>query len=88
MRRDSAHALQFPLFVQDAVGYPEALARYEAIRPILKGERSLQQQSQQIGINYWRLWRDLRRFRGDGHPGTSSDCPSSPPPTRSAWSRP
>jgi transposase InsO family protein len=66
MPRDSAHALQLPLFVQDTVGYSDALARYEAIRPILTGERSLVQQSQQTGMNYWRLWRDLRRFRRAG----------------------
>jgi hypothetical protein len=65
MPRDSAHAPQLPLFVRDTVEYPEALARYEAIRPILKGERSPWRQSQQTGINYWRLWRDLRRLRGD-----------------------
>ena len=66
MPRDSAHVLQLPLFVRDPIGYPEALARYEAIRPIFKGDRSLQQQSQQTGMHYWRLWRDLRRFRSDG----------------------
>jgi transposase len=66
MPRDSAPALQLPLFVQDTVGYSDAIARYEAIRPILKGEQSLRQQSQQTGMNYWRLWRDLRRFRRDG----------------------
>jgi leucine-zipper of insertion element IS481 len=66
MPRDSAPALQLHLFVQDTVGYADAIARYEVIRPMLKGERSLRQQSQQTGINYWRLWRDLRRFRRDG----------------------
>jgi hypothetical protein len=45
------------------------LARYEAIRPVLTGERSLVQQSQQTGMNDWRLWRDLRRFRRAGLPG-------------------
>jgi hypothetical protein len=66
MPRDSAHAPQLPLFVHDIVGYPDALTRYEAIRPVLKGEQSLRQQSQQTGMNYWRLWRDLRRFRSGG----------------------
>jgi hypothetical protein len=76
MHRDSAHALQLPLFVQDAVGYSDALAHYEAIRPILKSERSLRQQSQQTGMNYWRLWRDLRRFRHDGFLGLiGAPCP-------------
>jgi hypothetical protein len=66
MPRDSAHAPQLPLFVHDTVSYPDALARYEAIRPVAKGERSLRQQSHQTGINDWRLWRDLRRVRRDG----------------------
>jgi hypothetical protein len=40
MPRDSARALQLPLFIRDTVGYLDAVARYEAIRPVLKGERS------------------------------------------------
>jgi hypothetical protein len=66
MARDSARALQLPLFIRDTIGYLDAVARYEAIRPVMKGERSLPQQSRVTGINYWRLWRDLQRFRGDG----------------------
>jgi hypothetical protein len=66
MRRDSAHAPQLPLFVSDPVSSPATLARYEALRPVLTGQRSLRQQSQQTGINYWRLWRDLRRVRRHG----------------------
>jgi hypothetical protein len=66
MPRDSARAPQPPLFVSDTAASPEALARYEALRPVLKGERSLRQQSHQTGMNYWRLWRDLRRFRRHG----------------------
>jgi hypothetical protein len=66
MPRDSARALQFPLFVHDPAASPEALARYEAIQPVLTGERSLRQQSQRTGINYWRLWWDLHRLRRDG----------------------
>jgi hypothetical protein len=66
MPRDSARAPQLPLFVHDPAASPEALARYEALRPVLKGERSLPQQSQVTGINYWRLWRDLRRFQRAG----------------------
>jgi hypothetical protein len=31
MPRDSARALQLPLFIRDTVEYLEALARYEAI---------------------------------------------------------
>src|ERR671923_2409220 len=66
MPRDSAPALQLPLFVSDPAASPEALTRYEALRPVLTGQRSLRQQSQRTGINYWRLWRDLRRFRRHG----------------------
>ncbi len=66
MPRDSVHVRQLPLFVSDPVSSPEALARYEALRPVLTGQRSLRQQSQQTGINYWRLWRDLRRVRRHG----------------------
>jgi putative transposase len=42
------------------------LARYEAIRPVLKRERTLMQQSRATGLSYWRLWRYLRRFRREG----------------------
>jgi hypothetical protein len=66
MSRDSACAPQLPLFVHDTVGYRNALTRYEAIRPVLKGERSLPQQSHVTRVNYWRLWRDLQRFRRSG----------------------
>ena len=78
MPRDSARAPQLPLFVSDTAASPEAFARYEAIRPVLKGERSLRQQSQQTGINYWRLWRDLRRFRRDGSPGPDRSAHPAP----------
>jgi transposase len=66
MPRDAASAPQLPFFISDPASSPEALARYEAIRPVLKGERSLPQQSHVTGINYWRLWRDLQRFRRSG----------------------
>ncbi len=66
MPRDAVRAPQPPLFVHDPAASPEALARYEAIQPVLKGERSLPQQSQLTGVNHWRLWRDLRRFRRAG----------------------
>jgi hypothetical protein len=66
MPRDSVRVLQLPLFVHDIIDYLDAVARYEAIRPVLTGQQSLRQQSQQTGINYWRLWRDLRRFRRHG----------------------
>jgi transposase len=61
-----ARAPQLPLFVHDPAASSEALTRYEALRPVLTGQRSLRQQSQRTGINYWRLWRDLRRVRRHG----------------------
>jgi transposase len=66
MPREAASAPQLPLFVSDSSMAQEVLARYEAIRPVLTGQRSLRQQSQQTGINYWRLWRDLQRFQRSG----------------------
>jgi transposase InsO family protein len=66
MPGDQLSALQLHLFASDSPAYQEALARYEAIRPILKQERTLAQHSRATGLNYWRLWRDLRRFRRDG----------------------
>ena len=62
----SARAPQLDLFVSNSSAYQAALARYEALRPVLKGERSLRQQSDHTGINYWRLWRDVRRFQREG----------------------
>jgi hypothetical protein len=69
MPRDSASSPRPHLFVSDTAASPDALARNEAIRPVLKGERSLPQQSQRTRMNYWHLWRDLRRFRRDGRLG-------------------
>ena len=66
MPREAASAPQLPLFVSESPVAEEVLARYEAIRPVLTGQRSLRQQSHQTGMNYWRLWRDLRRFRRGG----------------------
>jgi len=62
----SASAPQLDLFVSDSAAYEAALARYEALRPVLTGERSLRQQSEHTGLNYWRLWRDLRRLQRAG----------------------
>jgi transposase len=59
-------ALQLHLFASDSPAYQEALARYEAIRPILKQERTVAQHSRATGLNYWRLWRDRRRFTRHG----------------------
>ena len=58
--------IQLDLFVSDSPAYREALVRYEEIRPVLKGERTLPQQSEETGINYCRLWRDVRRFAQAG----------------------
>jgi ABC-type iron transport system FetAB ATPase subunit len=59
-------ALQLHLFASDSPAYQDALGRYEEIRPILKQERALAQHSRETGLHYWRLWRDLRRFRRYG----------------------
>jgi hypothetical protein len=66
MPEDQISALQLHLFATDSPAYQEALARYEAIRPILKQERTLAQHSHETGLNYSWWWRDLRRFRRDG----------------------
>jgi len=66
MPREAASAIQLPLFVSESSVAQEVLAHYEAIRPVLTGQRSLRQQSEQAGINYWRLWRDLQRFQRSG----------------------
>ena len=66
MPREAASAPQLPLFVSESSVVQDVLARDEAIRPVLTGQRSLRQQSQQTGLNYRRLWRDLRRFRRAG----------------------
>jgi hypothetical protein len=66
MPQDPARILQLDLFLRDAQAYRDALARYEAIRPILKRERTLAQHRRVTGLSYWRLWRGLRRFRRAG----------------------
>jgi hypothetical protein len=66
MPEDQASALQLHLVASDSPAYQDALARYEEIRPILKQERTLAQHSRETGLNYWRLWRALRRFTHDG----------------------
>jgi transposase InsO family protein len=63
---DPVSALQLPLFASHSPAYQEALAYYEEIRPIVKRERTLAQQSRATGLNYWRLWRHLRRFTRSG----------------------
>jgi hypothetical protein len=43
MPRDSARALQLPLFVSDPAPSPEALTRYETLHPVVTGQWSLRQ---------------------------------------------
>ena len=52
MPRDSVHVRQLPLFVSDPVSSPEALARYEAIRPVPNGERSGLDTCRRMGVGY------------------------------------
>ena len=66
MPQEPTGSPQLDLFVSVSPAYQDALARYEQIRPILKGERTLPHHSKATGINYWRLWRDLRRFTHSG----------------------
>ena len=69
MPADPVGLPQLPLFASHSPAYQDALAHYEAIRPILTRERTLPQQSRKTGLNYWRLWRHLRRFRREGLSG-------------------
>jgi hypothetical protein len=57
---------QLDLFLHDTSAYQQALARYEVLRPILQGHRTLGQQSRATGLPYHRLWGDLRRFQEAG----------------------
>jgi transposase len=66
MPADPVGTPQLPLFASHCPAYQDALAHYEEIRPILKRERTLPQHSRETGLNYWRLWRHLRRFRHEG----------------------
>ena len=60
---------QLDLLPSDSPAYRDALARYETLRPILQGHRTLVQQSHATGLPYKRLWRELQRFRRDGLAG-------------------
>ena len=66
MSHEPARVRQPDLFLGDTKAYRDALARYETLRPILKQERTLTQHSRITALSYWRLWRDLRRFRRAG----------------------
>jgi leucine-zipper of insertion element IS481 len=54
------------LFPGDSPVYQDALARYETLRLVLQGQRTLVQQSRLTGLPYKPLWRDLQRFGRDG----------------------
>lgn len=62
-------ALQLELFVSQSSAYQEAVDRYETIRPILKENYTLAQQSQAAGISAGRLRRYLQRFQQSGLQG-------------------
>ena len=57
---------QLDLFLRDTLAYQKALARYETLRPILQGQRTLTEQSRATGIPYHQLWQDWRRFQRAG----------------------
>ena len=66
MPKTALFSPQLHLFPGDSPTPLDALARYETLRPILQGQRTLLQQSHITGLPYKRLWRDLQRFRRDG----------------------
>lgn len=66
---------QLALLPSDSPAYRDALARYETLRPILQGHRTLVQQSHATGLPYKRLWRELQRFRRDGLAGLLDQRP-------------
>jgi hypothetical protein len=74
MPQAPARVLQLDLFLSDAQAYRDALARYETIRPVFLQERTLTQHSRMMGLSYWRLWCDLRRFRRAGILGLIDRC--------------
>ena len=57
---------QLDLFLRDTPAYQQALARYERLRPILQGQRTLAEQSRATSIPYHQLWQDWRRFQREG----------------------
>ncbi len=57
---------QLDLLLRDTPAYQQALARYEVLRPILQGQRTLGQQRQATGLPYHRLWHDRQRFQRAG----------------------
>jgi hypothetical protein len=79
MPQDPARVLHRDLFLGEAQAYRDALSRYDALRSILKRERTLAQPSRITGLSSWRLWPDLRRFRRAGMLGLL-DRRTRPPP--------
>ena len=66
MPKTALFSPQLHLFPGDSPTYLDALARYETLRPILQGQRTLLQQSHLTGLPSKRRWRDLQRFRRAG----------------------
>jgi transposase InsO family protein len=62
----AAPSPQLDFFLRDTLAYQKALARYETLRPILQGQRTLTEQSRATGIPYHQLWQDWRRFQRAG----------------------
>ena len=94
MPQAPARVLQLDLFLSDARTYCAALARYEAIRPVLRQEGTLAQYRRITGLSYRQLWRDLQRFPRAGvlglvdrralpHPRGRPPIETRPPPLSS-----
>jgi transposase InsO family protein len=62
----AAPSPQLDFFLRDTLAYQKALARYETLRHILQGQRTLTEQSRATGIPYHQLWQDWRRFQRAG----------------------
>ena len=60
--------IQLDLF-GDSPAHQKAVAHYELIRPVLRQERTLAEQSRHTGIGYRRLWRYWQRFQRGGFLG-------------------
>jgi hypothetical protein len=54
------------LFLRDTLAYQNAFARYERLRPILQGQRTLTEQSRATGVPYPQRWQDWRRLQRAG----------------------
>jgi len=69
MPEEQIPPVQLDLFGEDTLAHKEALRRYELIQPVLTQQQTLQAQSQQTGISYWRLRRYIQRFTQRGLAG-------------------